>query len=125
MYTTKTPIDNWLLNVAQLKYFFYIFCTRQISIKLVYLYQRRQCTDNYFFKFKFVLFFLFTALSIMKEKRPVVILSYYCQLLSELFSYSVVWCAIVLGPTARVLYLPRQHNRKTVLEGEDNNILST
>jgi hypothetical protein len=28
----------------------------------------------------------------------------------------------VPGPTARALYLTRQHYRKTVLEGEDNNI---
>ena len=61
----------------------------------------------------------------MKEKRPVVILSYYCPLLSELFSYYCVWCAIVPEPMARVLYLPRQHYRKTVLEGENYNIFST
>ena len=42
-------------------------------------------------------------------------LFYYCLLLRELFSYSV----------ARALYLTRQHYRKTVLEGEDNNIFST
>jgi hypothetical protein len=28
-------------------------------------------------------------------------------------------------PTARALYLTRQHYRKTVLEGEDNNIFNT
>ena len=36
MYTTKTPIDKWHFNVTQL-IFFYIFCKRQISIKL-YMY---------------------------------------------------------------------------------------
>jgi hypothetical protein len=41
MYTTKTPIDKCHFNVTQLKDFFYIFCKRQISIKLLYLYQRR------------------------------------------------------------------------------------
>ena len=46
MYTTKTPIYKWCLNITQLKDFFYIFCKRQISIKLFYLYQRLQCTDN-------------------------------------------------------------------------------
>ena len=56
MYTTKTPIDKCRFNVTQLKDFFYIFCKRQISIKLFYLYQRLQCTDNYFFKIKFDLF---------------------------------------------------------------------
>ena len=33
-----------------------IFCKRQISIKLFYLYQRLQCRDKYFFKIKFVFF---------------------------------------------------------------------
>jgi hypothetical protein len=33
-----------------------IFCKRQISIKLFYLYQSLQCRDNYFFKIKFVFF---------------------------------------------------------------------
>jgi hypothetical protein len=33
-----------------------LYHERQISIKLFYLYQRLQCTDNYFFKIKFVLF---------------------------------------------------------------------
>jgi hypothetical protein len=32
-----------------------IFCKRQISIKLFYLYQRFEYRDNYFFKMKFVL----------------------------------------------------------------------
>ena len=56
MYTTKTPIEKCRFNVTQLKEFFYIFCKRQISIKLFYLYLRLQCTDNYFFKIKFVVF---------------------------------------------------------------------
>jgi hypothetical protein len=46
----------------QLKKNLNIFCTRQISIKLFYLYQRLQCRDNYFFKIKFV-FFLYLLLS--------------------------------------------------------------
>ena len=33
-----------------------IFCKRQISNKLFYLYQRLQCRDKYFFKIKFVFF---------------------------------------------------------------------
>jgi hypothetical protein len=54
------------------------------------------------------------------------ILFYYCLLLRELFSYSVVWCSILVPkPMARALYLTRQHYSKTVLEGEDNNMLST
>ena len=47
------------------------------------------------------------------------LLFYYCLLPRELFSYSVVWWGIVPEPTARALYLTRQHYRKTVLEGED------
>jgi hypothetical protein len=66
MCTTKTPIDKCHFNVTQLKEFFYIFCKRQISIKLFYLYQRLQCTDNYFFKIKFVLF-LYLLLSVSKS----------------------------------------------------------
>ena len=57
MYTTKTPIDMCRFNVrsSTLKNL-NIFCKRQISIKIFYLYQRLQCRDNYFFKIKFVLF---------------------------------------------------------------------
>ena len=40
----------------QLKKNLNIFCKRQISIKLFYLYQRLQCRDKYFFKIKFVFF---------------------------------------------------------------------
>jgi len=43
MYSMKTPIDMGHFNVPRL-----------ISIKLFYLYQRLQCTDNYFFEIKFV-----------------------------------------------------------------------
>jgi hypothetical protein len=58
---------------------------------------------------------------ILKQK----LLFYCCILLRELFSYSVAWWGIVPEPTARALYLTRQHYRKTILEGEDNNIFST
>ena len=57
--------------------------------------------------------------------RSKAILLYYYLLLWELFSYSVVLCGIVPEPTARSLYITRQHYRKTVLEGEDNNMFST
>jgi hypothetical protein len=46
----------------QLKKNLSIFCKRQISIKLFYLYQRLEYRDNYFFKMKFV-FFLYWLLS--------------------------------------------------------------
>ena len=69
MYTTKTPIAKCRFNVTQLKEFVYIFCKRQISIKLFYLYQKLQCTDNYFFKNQICFISLFTAVSIMKKKR--------------------------------------------------------
>jgi hypothetical protein len=63
MYTTKTPIDLCRFNVrsSALKNLS-IFCKRQISIKLCYLYQRLEYRDNYFFKIKFV-FFLYLLLS--------------------------------------------------------------
>jgi len=38
-------------------------------------------------------------------------LLYYCLLLRKLFSYSVVWWGIVPGPTARRLFLTRQHSQ--------------
>ena len=63
MYTTKTPIDMCCFNVrySTLKNL-NIFCKREISIKLFYLYQRLQCRDKYFFRIKFV-FFLYLRLS--------------------------------------------------------------
>ena len=60
----------------------------------------------------------------LKYIQYIYILFYYCLLLRELFSYSA-WCGIVPEPMARVLYLTRQHYRKTVLEREDNNMFST
>ena len=48
-----------VLTLLNLKIFFYIFSKRQIknvSIQLFHLYQKLQCTDNYFFKIRFVLF---------------------------------------------------------------------
>ena len=45
-----------------------IFCKRQISIKLFYLYQRHQCRDKYFFKIKFV-FFLYLWLSASSKEN--------------------------------------------------------
>ena len=69
MYTTKTPIDLCCFNVrsSTLKNL-NIFCKRQISIKLYYLYQRLQCRDNYFFKIKFV-FFLYLRLSASSKEN--------------------------------------------------------
>ena len=67
MYTRKTSIDKWHLNVTQLCS---IFCKIQISIELFYLYQRLQCTDNYFFQIKFVLF-LYLLLSALSKENDV------------------------------------------------------
>jgi hypothetical protein len=54
-----------------------IFCKRQISIKLFYLYQRLQCREKYFFKIKFV-FFFYLRLSASKENDlPVCIYFWY------------------------------------------------
>ena len=66
MYTIKTPIDMCRFNRYQLNYL-NIFCKRQISIKLFYLYQRFQCRDNFVFKVKFV-FFLYLLLSASWKK---------------------------------------------------------
>jgi hypothetical protein len=55
MYTTKTPIDMCRFNVRSLTLKnLNIFCKRQISIKLFYLYQKLQCRDKYFFKSKLI-----------------------------------------------------------------------
>ena len=62
---------------------------------------------------------------VMKVFQYSWLLFYYCLLLRELFSYSVVLCGRVLESTTRSLYLTRQNYRKTVLEGEDNNIFRT
>ena len=59
MYTTKTPIGMCRFNVRSSTWKnISIFCKRQISIKLVYLYQRLQCRDKYFFKIKLFSFFI-------------------------------------------------------------------
>ena len=50
-----------------------IFCKRQISIKLFYLYQSLQCRDNYFFKIKFV-FFLYLR---CQHQRKIICLYVY------------------------------------------------
>jgi hypothetical protein len=54
-----------------------IFCKRQISIKLFYLYQRLQCRDNYFFKIKFV-FFLYLRLSASWKENDLPLCIYFC-----------------------------------------------
>ena len=65
----KSPIDLCRFNVRSSTWKnLNIFCKRQISIKLIYLYQRLQCRDNYFFKIKFVLF-LYLRLFSIKGKR--------------------------------------------------------
>ena len=92
MYTTKTPIDKCRFNVTQI---FYIFCKRQISIKLFYLYQRFQYTDNYFFKITFVFISLFTAVSIMKGKQSVLI--YFCCQIDSRVSNTSIYYAIFLA----------------------------
>jgi hypothetical protein len=40
-----------------------------------------------------------------------------------IYSYSDVWWGIAPEPSTRALYFTRKHYRKTVLEGEDNNML--
>ena len=54
----------------------FIFCKRQISIKLFYLYQRLQCRDKYFFKIKFV-FFLYLRLSASSRENDLPLVYVY------------------------------------------------
>ena len=77
MYTTKTPIDMCRFNVrsSTLKNL-NIFCKRQISIKLFYLYQRLQCRDKYFFKIKLV-FFLYLRLSASSKENDLPLCMYF------------------------------------------------
>jgi hypothetical protein len=56
--------------------FLNIFCKRQISIKLFYLYQRLQCRDNYFFKIKFA-FFLYLQLSASWKENDLPLCIYF------------------------------------------------
>jgi hypothetical protein len=74
---SKTPIDMCRFNVrsSTLKNL-NIFCKRQISIKLFYLYQRLQCRDKYFFKKKIV-FFLYLRLSASSKENDLP-LCIYC-----------------------------------------------
>ena len=81
-YTAKTPIDKCRFNVASER-IFYIFCKKHISIKLFYLYQRFQFTDNYFFKIKFVLF-LYLLLSALWKKND---LSWYISIIRQTVGY--------------------------------------
>ena len=93
MYTTKTPIDKCRFNVTK---FFCIFCKRQISIKLFYLYQRFQCTDNYFFKIKFDLF-LYLLLSASRKEND---LSWYNSVIrhSEVPNTSIYSAVFLASP---------------------------
>ena len=94
MYTTKMPIDMWHFNDSQLN----IFCKRQISIKLFYLYQRLQWTNNYFFKINFV-FFLYLLLWLYiheseswKEKQSVLIyLCYQTDSVVPVFTFAITY----------------------------------
>ena len=60
----------------QLKENLNIFCKRQISIKLFYLYQSIQCKDKYFFKIKFV-FFLYLRLSASSKESDLPLCIYF------------------------------------------------
>ena len=74
MYTTETPIGKWRFNVTQLKdiLFFYIFCKRQMSI--FFFICIKDVNAQTITSLKLNLFMsLFTAVGIMKGKRPVLI----------------------------------------------------
>jgi hypothetical protein len=67
-----------LMSDPQLKKNLNIFCKRQISIKLSYLYQRLPCRDNYFFKIKFV-FFLYLLLSASWKENDLPLIYFWYQ----------------------------------------------
>ena len=83
IYKTKSPIDMWRHSVPQLKINLNIYFKTQISIKLFYLYQRLQCTDNYFFKIEFV-FFLYLLLSASRKENE---LSWYISVIRQTVGY--------------------------------------
>jgi hypothetical protein len=80
-YSKVFKVQSGVITILNLKIFFYIFCKRQISIKLFYLYQRFQCTDNYFFKIKFVLFD-YLLLSVSWKEND---LSWYISVIKQSF----------------------------------------
>ena len=86
MYTTKTPIDKWCFNVIQLQDFFFTFSVKdRYQLNYFILYQRFQCTDNYFFKIKFVLFlYLLLALSASWKEND---LSWYISVIRQTVRY--------------------------------------
>ena len=84
MYTTKTPIEKCCFNVTQLKEFFTFSVKDRYQLnKLFYLYQRLQCTDNYFFKIKFVLFLYLLLSASWKENN----LSWYISVIRQTVGY--------------------------------------
>ena len=74
---------------------FYIFCKRQISIKLFDLYQRLQCTGNYFFKIKFVFFLYFLLSASWKENdlsRYISVIRQTVGYRTPVFTQPFSWC---------------------------------
>ena len=78
----------------QLKKNLNIFCKRQISIKLFYLYQKFQCRDNYFIKIKFV-FFLYLLLSSSWKKNDLPLIYFWYQIDSGV-PYTSIYSAVFL-----------------------------
>ena len=67
------------------------------------MYNRLQYTDNYFFKIKFVLFFIYFIVSIMTGKRPVLI--YFCyQTDSEVLDNSIYSVVFLASPYYNYFY---------------------
>ena len=97
MYTTETPIDMCRFNVrsSTLKNL-NIFCKRQISIKLFYLYQRFQCRDKYFFKIKFV-FFLYLRLSASSKENDLPLCIYFWYLTDSEVPNTSIYSAVSLA----------------------------
>ena len=118
MYTRKTPIDKWRLNVTQL---FSIFCKIQISIKLFYLYQRLQCTDNYFFQNKFVLFIYLLLSALSKENDMTLYFSAIKETVvyrTTVFTHPFFWRLHIAVRLFRIMSIPTTFHLFRVLTSE-------
>ena len=104
MYTTKTPIDMCRFNVrsSTLKNL-NIFCKRQISIKLFYLYQRLQCRDSYFCKIKFVFFFYLQLSATWNENDLPLCIYFWYQTDSEVPTTSIYSAVSLASPYCNYL----------------------
>ena len=83
MYTTKTPIDKCRFNVTQLKEIFTFSVKDRYQLNYFICVTRRQCTYNYFFKIKIVLFLYLLLSASWKEND----LSWYISVIRQTVRY--------------------------------------